>query len=56
MGRKSEYFSRDNREANGYLKRCSASVSIQEMQIKAKMSYHLTPVGTVIMKKTKSKC
>ena len=54
----SRYFSREDIEmTNNYMKRCSTSFFIRELQIKTAMRYHLTPVRiTIIKNSTNNKC
>ena len=39
---------------NRYTNRCSTSLIIREMKIKTTVTYHITPVKMVIIKKTRN--
>jgi hypothetical protein len=45
-------FSKEEQMANKYMKKCSASLAIKEMQMKTMLRGHLTPVKIAIIKKT----
>ena len=51
------WFQKDEMVTNRYMKKCSISLIVREMQTKTTMRYHLTPVRmAIINKSTNNKC